>query len=200
MNLPNLLTLSRIPMMFVIAALLYVPWAERPPAGLASAALVVYILAGITDWLDGAVARRRGIVTRFGMFMDALSDKIFMLGVMVVLVSIGAHPLLLPLVLVVLVREMLITGMRLLAANRGVVVAAEKAGKQKTVTQIIAVGILIAEHVVVRDVAAWAGGGFGEVARWIGLGGLAVFLLATYMTVRSGATYLLKYRSLWQEP
>lgn len=74
-TLPNILTLSRIPLMFLIVGLMYVEW-----TGAATAAFLLFIAAAISDWLDGAVARRRGIVSNFGKFMDALTDKILVQG------------------------------------------------------------------------------------------------------------------------
>jgi CDP-diacylglycerol---glycerol-3-phosphate 3-phosphatidyltransferase len=198
MNLPNLLTLSRIPLMFLIAALLLLPAEDAPPV-FGTMALVVFIVAGLTDWLDGYIARKRRLVSNFGVYMDALSDKIFMLGAMVTLVALARHTFLLPLVLIILTRELLITGMRLIAANRGVVVAAEKAGKQKTVTQIIAVGVLFAEEMIHRDVAYWLSSDITTAALWTGRAGMVLFMLATYMTVRSGVGYLSKYRELWRD-
>ncbi len=117
MNLPNLLTLSRVPLLFVIAALMSFDW-----TGAATAALLVFIIAGITDWLDGAVARRRGLVSDFGKLMDALTDKILVVGLMVAVVVFGLAPW--PtvfLVLLVLTREFLITGMRMMAVSRGII-------------------------------------------------------------------------------
>lgn len=191
MNLPNALTLSRIPLMFLIAACLIVDFGEGKPRGLASLALLLFILAALTDWLDGHYARKAGVVTRFGIFMDALSDKIFMLGVMTTLVAMEPFRSLLFPVLVILSRELLVTGLRLLAANQGVVVAAEKAGKQKTVTQIVATGLLLLGEAIRRDLAA-----FERTAHWVHWAGMGLFLVATFLTVQSGVGYVLKYRSL----
>ena len=113
--------------------------------GAASAAFVLFIVAGLTDWLDGYIARKRGIVSNFGILMDALTDKILMLGLMIGLVDIGRVHIFL--VLLILGREFTITGMRLVAATKGVVVAAESSGKQKTMTQILAVGAFLLESV-----------------------------------------------------
>ena len=84
MNLPNLLTLSRIPMMFVIV------WLMRESfTGAATAAFVLFVIAGITDWADGYAARKLNQVSNFGILMDALTDKILVLGLMVALVEKG---------------------------------------------------------------------------------------------------------------
>jgi CDP-diacylglycerol--glycerol-3-phosphate 3-phosphatidyltransferase len=194
MNLPNLLTLSRVPAMFIIAALLIVETEDGPLFGAAIAALVVFILGALTDWLDGYLARKQGQVTKFGIYMDALTDKIFMVGMMVTLVAMPAYRLLLPLVLIILAREFFITGMRLIAANRGVVVAAEKAGKQKTVLQILSVGILLLDMVLRRDVSRLVDGLDGAAwLDWITWSGIVMFFGATLLTVNSGISYLRKY-------
>ena len=191
MNLPNLLTLSRVPILFFIAVLMAID-----AVGAATAALALFIIAGITDWLDGALARRMGLVSDFGKLMDALTDKILVVGAMVAIVVFRLAPsYTLFLVLLVLSREFLITGMRMMAASRGIVIAAEKAGKQKTVTQILAVGLLLAAPVLSGDLAVW----FGEAAFWERAGegvrtaGMVMFFLATLVTVTSGLRYFLKY-------
>ena len=118
----------------------------------ATGAFVMFVIAGLTDWLDGYVARKQGIVSNFGILMDALTDKILMLGLMIALVDIGQVHIFL--VLLILGREFMITGMRLVAATKGVVVSAESSGKQKTVTQILAVGAFLLEAVFRKAVGA----------------------------------------------
>lgn len=194
MTLPNLLTLVRIPLMLAVAALLHLDLGAGPVVGAASLAFVLYVIAGLTDWLDGYVARRRGEVSKFGILMDALVDKIFMLGVLIVLVGLHKAPV--GFVLLILCREFLITGMRLLAASKGVVLAAEKAGKQKTVTQILAVGAILLELVAERDLAPFAPEAGHVVQLVCGYAGLGLLALATFLTVNSGALYLRKYRAL----
>ena len=189
MNLPNILTLSRIPLMFLIVWLMREDfmWA-------ATGAFVMFVIAGLTDWLDGYVARKQGIVSNFGILMDALTDKILMLGLMIALVDIGQVHIFL--VLLILGREFMITGMRLVAATKGVVVSAESSGKQKTVTQILAVGAFLLEAVFRKDF----GSGFdvwtvqtAEILNWIGL---TLFGLCVFMTLYSGANYFKKYGEL----
>ena len=189
MNLPNILTLSRIPLMFLIVWLMREDfmWA-------ATGAFVMFVIAGLTDWLDGYVARKQGIVSNFGILMDALTDKILMLGLMIALVDIGQVHIFL--VLLILGREFMITGMRLVAATKGVVVSAESSGKQKTVTQILAVGAFLLEAVFRKDF----GSGIdmwtvqtAEILNWIGL---TLFGLCVFMTLYSGANYFKKYGEL----
>lgn len=179
-------------MMFVIVALLYAHW-----VGAATLTFVLYVLAGVTDFLDGYLARKHGQVSNFGILMDAVCDKVFMLGVMISLVDRDRIPLPDPwpvfLVLLILGREFLITGIRLVAASKGVVVSAEKAGKQKTVTQILAVGGFLLSEVVRDDLNAWIAADLQPLAHWLDYAGLALFLLATLFTLTSGARYFRKY-------
>src|SRR3954469_18062544 len=82
MNLPNILTISRVPLMFIIVALMFIdlPWA-------ATTAFWLFIVAALTDWLDGKLARERGEVSAFGRFMDAVIDKVLVIGLMIALVG-----------------------------------------------------------------------------------------------------------------
>lgn len=187
-NFPNLLTLSRVPLVFVIVGLLHLP-----VSGMGTVAFVIFILGGLTDWLDGYLARKQGIVSDFGKLMDALTDKIFILGLLVSLLAIGMIPVSwgLPCVLLILSREFMITGLRLVAANKGEVLAAEQSGKFKTVIQILAVGLLLFGNALKADF------GLGWIACLAAKIGLACFVLATILTASSGALYLRKYWGLF---
>jgi CDP-diacylglycerol--glycerol-3-phosphate 3-phosphatidyltransferase len=189
MNLPNLLTLSRIPLMFVIVSLMQYHW-----PGAASLAFVLFIAAGVSDWLDGYIARKRGLVSNFGKLMDALTDKIFVLGLMIAFVHTDALPIYW--VLLVLCREFLITGMRMVAASKGVVFAAERGGKQKTVTQLIAIGFLLFVPMLENDfvrILPWDLGPFADLLHHVGLG---IFIVAVFFTLWSGYRYFMKYRGV----
>jgi CDP-diacylglycerol--glycerol-3-phosphate 3-phosphatidyltransferase len=186
MSLPNILTLSRIPLMFAIVALLYGSW-----PGSATLAFLLFVVAGITDWLDGSIARRRGVVSNFGILMDALTDKILMIGIMVALVELDRVNIFF--VLLIIGREFLITGMRLVAASKGVVVSAEKAGKQKTVTQILAVGAFLFSDVLSKDLSNLFTIDLEFLVKLLNQGGLILFIVATLFTLTSGYRYFTKY-------
>jgi len=189
MNLPNLLTLSRIPLMFVIV------WLMRGEfSGAAIAAFVVFVIAGLTDWADGYAARKMGLVSNFGILMDALTDKILMLGLMIALVDVGQVHIFL--VLLVLGREFMITGMRLVAATKGVVVSAENSGKQKTVTQILAVGAFLLEDVFRKDLGGVEGEWTLQAANGLHWLAVVLFVLCVLMTLYSGMKYFRKYGEL----
>ena len=190
MNLPNLLTLSRIPILFGIVAFLYLPF-----PGASSLAFVLFVIGALTDWADGYVARKQGIVSNFGKLMDALTDKVFMVGLFISLLVAGILPdWTLPLLLLILTREFLITGLRLVAASSGVVLAAEKSGKHKTVSQIVAAILLLLAEAVHQDFGAWMPGWAGDALHG---GGLVFFGIATLLTVSSGTQYMVKYWSVF---
>jgi len=189
MNLPNALTLSRIPMMFLIV------WLMRESfSGAASLAFAFFVIASVTDWLDGYLARKMNLVSNFGILMDALTDKVLMLGLMVALVEQGMVHIFL--VLLILGREFMITGLRLVAATKGIVMAAESSGKQKTVTQILAVGALLLSVVFSADLNAVAVPYAVEFGQWLNVIGSVLFWLCVVMTLYSGAKYFRKYGSL----
>lgn len=192
MNLPNLLTLSRIIFLFLIVILMAMHW-----PGAATLAFVLFLIAAITDWADGFFARRWKLVSNFGKLMDALTDKILMVGLFVALTVLGYFEgwdlLALFCVLLILCREFFITGLRLVAAANGIVLAAEKSGKQKTVSQILALAFLLLAPVLKDDLSRFFNRDFATVAdgfHWIGFG---LFLLATLLTVTSGTRYVWKY-------
>ena len=191
MNLPNILTLSRVPMMFVIVGLMYEHW-----LGAASLAFWLFIGGAISDWLDGYLARRRGIVSVFGKLMDALTDKIMVIGIMVALADQDVIPMFY--VLITLCREFMVSGLRMMAAAKGVVVAADGGGKTKTITQLIAIGFLLAAPMVGRDWASvlgagWDLSGLTEMAQHVGLLG---FILGTFFAVWSGYRYFRMHKEI----
>jgi CDP-diacylglycerol--glycerol-3-phosphate 3-phosphatidyltransferase len=192
MNLPNLITLSRIPTMFIIVWLMYSSW-----WGAATLAFWLFIASAIGDWLDGYLARKRNLVSNFGKFMDALTDKVFVLGIMVTFVEQYSSKLFLVMVLLTLCREFLISGMRMIAATKGVVVSAERGGKTKTVMQLIAVGFLLFVPAMENDWARYLPFAIGDYGQRLHVTGLAIFIVATALTVNSGINYALKYRRVF---
>tara|TARA_B100001027_G_scaffold159529_1_gene112589 strand:- start:1580 stop:2176 length:597 start_codon:yes stop_codon:yes gene_type:complete len=189
-NLPNLLTLSRIPILFGVVGFLYLPF-----LGASSLAFVLFIIGALTDWADGYYARKQGLVSNFGKLMDALTDKVFMVGLFISLLVIGILPeWTLPLLLLILSREFLITGLRLVAASEGVVLEAEKSGKHKTVSQMVAAILLLFAVAIRADFSERLPSIFGDVVHWCGLG---FFVIATLLTVSSGLQYMVKYWSIF---
>ncbi len=175
-NLANKLTLLRILSVPVIVILLYYP-------GVITSwiALVVFMAAAVTDLFDGIVARRQQLVTNFGKFLDPLADKLLICSVLVMLVNNGWAPAWV--VILIIGRELAVTGLRAIASDQGVVIAADKFGKIKTVLQIMALCPLIVNYPV-----------FGWNPRPIGL---ALLYAALAMTVVSGGKYLYNFYKTW---
>jgi len=194
MNLPNQLTVARL--ILTIFFLLCVFWEN--PWGL-TFALFFFLVAGITDALDGAIARRRGLITNFGILMDPLADKILICSAFIAFVERGWVPGWM--VVIVVARELAITGLRLLAASQNVVLAAEGYGKHKTVSQIVAIVVILLQG---------AGPTWGHVGQvifgwkiwgrpWIEWVAQVTLWWALGMTFISGALYLWKNRALYLE-
>jgi CDP-diacylglycerol--glycerol-3-phosphate 3-phosphatidyltransferase len=129
MNLPNRLTVARLGLAAIFVACFSIDFPYR-----LTAAFVVFILATFTDWLDGEIARRHGLVTDFGKLMDPLADKILTAAAFICLAGLDAIPAWA--VVLIISREFLITGLRSLAASNGVVMAADTLGKHKTSWQM----------------------------------------------------------------
>ena len=139
MNLPNKLTVLRICMIpFFVAALLYEGGASQNMRILAD---VLFIAASLTDLLDGKIARKYNLVTNFGKFMDPLADKLLVCSALICLIELGQLPAWM--VIIIISREFIISGFRLVAADNGIVIAASYWGKFKTVFQMTAVILLI---------------------------------------------------------
>ena len=194
MNFPNLLTLSRIPLMLLVIGLLY-PDPSTTWPGMRSLALFLFLFAALTDWLDGWMARKFGQVSEFGKFMDALADKVLTMGMFVSLLALGAlEKWTLFLILLILSREFLITGLRLVASAKGKTLAAEKVGKIKTVVQLLCISLFLGQLAMEVDGYRFLDSTTNlqviETLRWAGQLSL---IFATVLTVFSGIIYLVKY-------
>ena len=163
MTIPDWLTLARVAATFVLLILLQA--CAHPPVPLWTAwlALVLFVAAALTDWLDGHLARRWKIESDFGRLFDPLADKLLVVVTFVGLLGVGLLPIWF--VSLVVAREFLITGIRLVAGQKGVVLAAEKVGKHKTVTQMVTaiLGLLL----LAMDPAHQNGRILLEAAVWI---------------------------------
>lgn len=189
MNVPNQLTIARIVMIFVFLFLAnvektrYLHVSAAMEHGCAVAAYIIAILAGITDFLDGYIARKYDLVTDFGKLMDPLADKVFITATSIMMVEKEFIPGWTA--VIIISREFLVTGLRLLAASKGVVMAADKTGKLKTVLQMTMLAIAGAAWIKLIDLnpfrTAWD-----------------LFITAiVILTVYSGAGYFIRYRSLY---
>lgn len=178
MNLPNKLSLLRICMIpfFVAFALMGSSWAQ-------GVAVTIYILACITDALDGYIARSRNLVTNFGKFMDPIADKLLVMSALIVLVSQQRMPAWV--CILMLGRELLISGFRLIAVESGTVIAAGKLGKIKTIFQMISTIALIL-FVPVSEAAL-----LGDIGILIAN---ILMYIALFFTVWSGIDYIVHNR------
>jgi CDP-diacylglycerol--glycerol-3-phosphate 3-phosphatidyltransferase len=192
MNLPNQLTVSR----FALTGLFWVA-AFAPFPGNRSWALVLFSLASLTDFLDGKIARERKLITAFGTLMDPLADKILTCSAFIAFIELRQIEAWM--VAVIVGRELAITGLRLLAASKNVVLAAERLGKHKTVSQITT----ILATLLAMSYPQW--GFVGEVLfawpvlgrPWIVTFAQATQWVAVALTLYSGAAYLWRNRHLY---
>ena len=193
MNLPNKLTISRVAMIPVFILFFYLEF-----TGHYFVALGVFAIASLTDLFDGKIARKYNLITNLGKFLDPIADKVLVLSALVVfltrpvcyadwlgdwtLIAAGCG------IAVILAREIIVSGFRMVAASSGLVIAADIFGKYKTTAQDIAVVVLLI-GVGVYEFHTFA----GEIVIYIGM---AFFALAVLLTVISGINYLVKNREV----
>lgn len=171
LTLPNQLTLLRLLLFPVVA---YCAVAKFSYHYQASAA--VFAVAAITDSFDGRIARSRDLVSELGKFLDPLADKLLVIGMLLVLISLSLIPVWV--VIVIVAREFLITGLRSVAASQGVVVSSTPWGKSKTFSQDLMIGLVM----------------LGEPYSWVKPIATGMVVLAVVATVLSGLDYLWSYR------
>jgi CDP-diacylglycerol--glycerol-3-phosphate 3-phosphatidyltransferase len=182
-NIPNILSISRIPVVFVIVWLM-----DCGSVNTAQWAFGLYVVSALTDWLDGYLARKWQQITDFGKFIDALADKVLTSGLFVGLLSLGRLPEWgLYMVLLILTREFMVTGLRLVAAGKGHIMPAEKLGKWKTALQMITIGLYLCRDAKLAEIPQVILNNVGDVA----------FGAAGVLTVVSGVSYFWKNRSLF---
>lgn len=192
MNLPNKLTASRFALTGLFLAALFSSF-----PGHETAALALFTAAGVTDALDGRIARARGLVTNFGILMDPLADKILACSALIAFVEMRRVAAWM--VVVIVARELAITGLRLLAASRSVVLAAEGFGKHKTISQMVAIVAILVQ--MSHHQWGWAGRwtfGWPVAGRpWIDWLVPAATWVAVGLTMWSGGIYLWRNRDLY---
>ncbi len=191
MNLPNKLTVARmclIPFFMIFAFPM--------PEGLAGQgffstarpyiALVIYVIASITDAVDGHIARQRNLVTSFGKFLDPIADKLLVTAALLALVQYNR--MYLWAAMIILTREFIVTGIRLLAAGEGVVIAAGKLGKLKMILQTVAIITLLCAYII----ETWSVQFWQTAAGVLILAGDVLMWGAVIMTIVSGIEYVAK--------
>lgn len=206
MNLPNKLTLLRIILVPVVCALIMYPIV--PDYGIINRWLIcglVFGAAAITDALDGNIARKRGIVTDFGKLLDPVADKLLVAGCLVCFVAAGlCSPWI---VIIVLLREFLVTSMRMVEAGKGIVIPANNWGKAKTVVQIAAIVLVIVveycKYLIECFAAQWVGRSDAldmmEKMKSVDIFVKGVLWLSAAITLISGGIYLYQCRSVFKD-
>lgn len=203
-NLPNKLTVSRLALTVLFLWAMF----SRSPVN-DTLALVFFCAAGITDFLDGRIARQRNLITNFGILMDPLADKILTCSAFIALVerhvesmpevgialgSLTLRPKVEAwMVVIIVARELAITGLRLLAASKNVVLAAERYGKHKTISQIVAIIALL----VLEAYAEWWPWLQGFFQPWAPAFAVLAVWLTVVLTAISGLLYLWRNRGLY---
>ncbi len=175
----NLLGIARMAATPVVIALML-----PGTAGLGMAAFVVFVLAALTDYFDGLVARRRGEVSALGVFMDLTADKVLVGGVLVAMVEVGLLPTWI--VATIIVRELVIGGVRQMAAAENIVIAARPLGKAKTATTLAGMALLLLAYDATTG-GPMAATGLGPTIELVGWWTMVV---ATILTLVSGWDYL----------
>lgn len=205
MNLPNKLSLLRIilipvAMLFMLPVSVYGFEPSSWNAFIAEHGMmiagIVFILASLTDFFDGQIARRCNLITDLGKFLDSLADKMLVIAVLIAFVATGRiSPWLLA---IIVLREFMVTGIRLVASKEGVVMAAKMIGKIKTVTQMIAIIYLMFEPTIMKftgdDYAASL-----TTPCAVSIIGDILFGICVLMTIISGLDYLIKNKSYLKE-
>ena len=194
MNLPNKLTVTRL-ILVVVFAIFAFPYPAiienfvdgsifdilRPYI-----ALVVYVVASITDAVDGHIARRDNLITDFGKFLDPIADKLLVSAALLALCNVSL--MYLWAALIILAREFVVSGIRMLAASKGTVIAAGKLGKLKMVFQTIAIITILVAGIVPTDL--WSG--FELIQSVIYIAGNIIMGVAVILTIVSGVEYVYK--------
>src|SRR5436309_6910753 len=192
MNLPNKLTISRFILTIAFLAVIFSQSRYHE-----TIALVLFGAASLTDYFDGKIARERKLITNFGVLMDPLADKILVCSAFIAFV--GIHKIPAWMVVVIVARELAITGLRLLAASRNVVLAAEGYGKHKTISQITAI-IAILVLMSYREWGALGAALFGLSIfgkPWVAWFAPVAIWLSVVLTFTSGCLYLWRNRRLY---
>ena len=184
MNLANKLTISRI---FLAGFFILFLFIKGPAAKFM--AMAIFLAACVTEYYDGYLARKTNGVTSFGKLMDPIADKILILGAFLAFVEMEVIPAWM--VMIIIARELIITGIRILALSQKKVLSAEVGGKHKTVSQMVAV-ISILIFLIIRDL------GFTiRYAEYFNIGLQVLMIIVVAMTIASGISYMIKNKDIF---
>ena len=191
MNLPNKLTLSRIIMIPFIMLFYLVPMFPYCKV----VALALFLLASFTDMLDGKIARKYNLITNFGKFLDPIADKLLTSTVLFMIVADGTVNMYFGVITLTIVigREFMVVALRQLAATKGVVIAADKLGKYKTVSQMVALTGFLLYSLLMTEIGVCT---FNTVLMWV----CNVFLgISVLLTIISGINYMTKNKEAFKD-
>jgi CDP-diacylglycerol--glycerol-3-phosphate 3-phosphatidyltransferase len=189
-NLPNKLTILRIVLAFVFILFLFIHG-----FGAKVAAFVVFLSASLTDLLDGYLAKKNNQITDFGRLMDPIADKILILSAFLAFVELGLVPAWM--VVIILFREVAVTGLRMLALSKGRVIPADFGGKHKTVSQVAAI-LAILLLMIFREAGPMASAFWSARTEAIYKDSIyALMLITVALTLISGVSYLVKNREVY---
>ncbi|MGH7183363.1 MAG: CDP-diacylglycerol--glycerol-3-phosphate 3-phosphatidyltransferase [Nitrospiraceae bacterium] len=177
LNLPNFITFTRILLIPVFVVLFVTPTEDR-----SLSAAIVFVVAAVTDLLDGYLARRNGQVTTLGKLLDPIADKLLVLSALILLVNLDRVSALIA--ILIIAREVAVTGIRAIAAGEGMVIAAETTGKYKMALQVVAIVLLILEDTFMSN--------FGNLH----LAGIVTLYLSLLFGYVSGGQYIW---SFWKQ-
>jgi CDP-diacylglycerol--glycerol-3-phosphate 3-phosphatidyltransferase len=177
LNLPNLITLGRILLIPVFVVLFIAPTEDR-----SISAAIIFVIAAASDLLDGYIARRTGQVTKLGKLLDPIADKLLVLSALILLVNVDRVSALVA--ILVIAREVTVTGIRAIAAGEGMIIAAETTGKYKMALQVVAITMLILEGTELAELGN------------LHLAGLATLYLSLVLGYISGGQYVW---SFWKQ-
>ena len=189
MNLPNKLTMLRLFMIPVFVAVFYLT--IIPYNYLISA--VIFVLAALTDFLDGHIARKYNLVTNLGKFLDPIADKVLVSTALIIMLLPFGNTVILPFyagiaVAIIIARELIVSGFRIIAASKGMVLAADKLGKIKTFIQDVSVVVLLVGASVMPNLYSI-----------VNIVGLILLGIATILTIISGAECIIKNRAVLKD-
>lgn len=190
MNLANQLTLSRIFLTFVFMFFLF-----SGGVAMKAAAFITFLIASFTDFLDGYIAKRRNMISDFGRVMDPIADKVLVLAAFLAFVEMKLVPAWM--VLVIVLREVSITGLRIAALGQNKVIAADDGGKHKMVSQVLSI-LAILVFIIFREAGIKIFGFWTPEAERIYKDAIFMLMSITVaLTVISGVSYLLKNKEVW---
>ena len=168
MNTPNKLTVARMILVPFLVVFLLTGWGGEANRWIC---LAIFVAASVTDWFDGHLARKNNLVTNFGKFMDPLADKLLVCSALICMIELDRLPAWF--VIIIIAREFIISGFRLVASDNGIVIAANYWGKFKTVSQMAMIIVLIADLGGVFDL-------IGQILIWLALA-LTIISLIDYV-------------------